>query len=959
MNGALKKPVGESISSLTVRGRSHAAFACRQSTGAPSRHPRTWASSVPAPSPDRGARQAGCVPGIGIAAMKQPIDASPWEPAARHDDGPDFLLGFPPFAWAMAVLFIGLGFTVWLVSREWNDMQARAQSYQREVADDASRQLRVPLDAAAAELRAMQTVFLANDHMDQERFSQVTANLQRQRPWSARLATAFASREQGADGRTHYRYQYVTPLRGNEVLLGLDIASQQENLIALEHARDSNWTTLSAPFPLRQALPDGEVNPLGITIRLPVYSNGKQPTSRAQRRAREIGALAVSLRLAPMINEALRGEVLDTFRVSVRDTHAPATQPFFDSGADTQADASTYTQYLDFGQRRWEIRMVPRPAAYDSERLQVVLTTGSAISVLIALLLWSLTTTRSRAIALGNEMSARFRESEARFRTLNELLPALVLVSDGDGRILHANQAARMRLGDVVTAGVPLTALFSDPQLRERVRQPVQSGEYWDSVEAQMLGLGGAEFWAATSIARVEVGGEPRLLMVATDISEQRELTERLSYQATHDALTELYNRREFERRVEQALADRRDGGRACALLYIDLDQFKLINDISGHTAGDQLLAQLALAMRLQLRGDDMLARLGGDEFGLLAFDLDMAGTRALAERLRAGIESQMFVWQERTYTVSASIGVVVVEQGDPTLKDVLAWADTACYVAKENGRNRVHVYREDDETTRRYGEMEWANRLRWALDEQRLLLDYQEIVPLDGRRGEGARVELLLRLRDEDGRVVLPGAFLPAAERYGLMPMVDRWVIRTALAHLGELHAQGRDLQQCAINLSGASIEDDDLADYILGLIEEHGIKPSCLCFEITETVAVRSLLKVVGVVERLRSAGCRIALDDFGAGMSSFGYLKNLPVDVIKIDGSFIRDLETDPMSRTIVSAIVQIGHQRGLSVVAEWVGSASVALALSELGVDYGQGMALHTPERVSFQRVREAA
>jgi diguanylate cyclase (GGDEF)-like protein len=420
-----------------------------------------------------------------------------------------------------------------------------------------------------------------------------------------------------------------------------------------------------------------------------------------------------------------------------------------------------------------------------------------------------------------------------------------------------------------------------------------------------------------------------------------------------------LFNRREFERRIEQALSERRRGGRPCALLYIDLDQFKLINDISGHTAGDQLLAQLALAMRLQLRGDDTLARLGGDEFGLLAFELDMAGARALAERLRTCIESQMFVWQERTYTVSASIGVVVVEHGDPTLKDLMAWADTACYVAKENGRNRVHLYSEDDEATRRYGEMEWANRLRWAMEEDRLLLDYQEIVPLDGRREEGARIELLLRLRDEDGRIVLPGAFLPAAERYGLMPMVDRWVIRTALAHLAELHAEGRALQQCAINLSGASIEDEGLADFILALISEHGIEPSCLCFEITETVAVRNLLKVVGIVERLRTVGCRIALDDFGAGMSSFGYLKSLPVDVIKIDGSFIRDLEVDAMSRTIVSAIAQIGHQRGLSVVAEWVGSATVVQALRELGVDYGQGMALHRPERVGFQRPRQAA
>ncbi len=886
-----------------------------------------------------------------IAPTRLPYEAPPPQQLR-------LLLGFPPYAWAFAVLLVGLCLTVWLAAREWSDMQARTQAHRQAVASSAARQLRVPLETVAAELRAMQTVFLANDRMDQERFSQVVDNLQRQRIGPARVATAFAVREAGENGRFHYRYQYITPLRGNEVLLGLDIASQRDNLRALERARDTNGAMLSAPFTLRQSLPRNQ-DPLGITVRLPVYSDGPQPLTVGERRRREIGALAVSLRLAPLVRDALRGEALDTFQISVRDPGVAGGAPFFQSSADVQEEARSHVETLEFGGRRWEMVMRPRPVPPDSERLHVIFTTGSAISVLMALLLWSQATTRRRALALGNEMSMRFRESEARFRTLNDLLPALVLVSDGEGRILHANLAARQRLGDVVTAGVPLTALFSDPDLRERVRQPVQSGDYWGNVEAQLIGLGGTEFWANASIARVEVAEEARLLMVATDISEQRELTERLSYQATHDALTELYNRREFERRVEQALAERRRGGRACALLYIDLDQFKLINDISGHAAGDQLLAQLGLAMRLQLRGDDMLARLGGDEFGLLAFDLDTAGARALGERLRAGIESQMFVWQERTYTVSASIGVVVVEHGDPTLKDVLAWADTACYVAKENGRNRVHVYREDDQTTRRYGEMEWANRLRWALDEQRLVLDYQEIIPLDGRRGEGARIELLLRLRDEDGRIVLPGAFLPAAERYGLMPLVDRWVIRTALAHLHELHAHGRELQQCAINLSGASIEDDGLADYILDLIAEHGVNPACVCFEITETVAVRNLLRVVGVIERLRSAGCRIALDDFGAGMSSFGYLKNLPVDVIKIDGSFIRDLEIDPMSRTIVSAIAQIGHQRGLSVVAEWVGSANVALTLTELGVDYGQGIALHPPERVMFQRARQAA
>ena len=859
-------------------------------------------------------------------------------------------------AWAVAVLVGGLVFTGWVAHREWRDLNERAHHAQQVLADTGAARLRVPLEQAASLLRAMQTVFLSNDAMDQATFAQYHANLRSPLPERAYTSVAFARRApagQPLADQVSYRYEFVTPYRANTALIGFDMVSQRANLAALLQARDTDTVVMSAPFALRQTTPEGQ-NPLGITLRLPVYSRGPTPTTSNQRRAREIGALAIGMRLQPLVETALAGPVLDGFRVRLYDAGATTSVPFYDSGTPVAADARMQTRVLAFGGRQWRMELQPRPMPLDLGRLEAVLTGGLIISLLLSALAWSLTSTRRRALALGQQMSTRFRESEMRFRTLNELLPALVLLASArDGRIVYANQAARLRLGD--PTGLPLAALFSDPLLQHRASDPATVGNDWGNLEAVLLSPIGDAFWANASIAQVDMEGDAHLLMVATDISEQRELTERLSYQATHDALTELCNRREFERRIEQALTERkaRPDPEACALLYIDLDQFKLINDISGHMAGDQLLAQLALAMRQQLRGGDVLARLGGDEFGLMAFHVDAEGARALAERLRECIESLMFVWQDRTYTVSASIGVVVVDQNGPTLKDLLAWADTACYLAKENGRNRVHVYREDNETTRRHGEMEWASRLRWAVEQDRLLLDYQEIVPLDG--GDAApSVELLLRLRDEDGGIVLPGAFLPAAERYGLMPAIDRWVIRTALAHFSRLHDTGQKLGTCAINLSGASIEDEGLADFILARITEYAVPAHKLCFEITETVAVRNLLKVVHVIERLRRAGCLIALDDFGAGMSSFGYLKNLPVDMIKIDGSFIRDLETDPMSRTIVSAIAQIGHQRGLKVVAEWVSSQHLSDALRSLGVDYGQGFALHRPERVVFQR-----
>lgn len=865
------------------------------------------------------------------------------------------LLGLPPAVWASIVLVTGLLFTSALAHREWRDAQVRTQARQHQLADQSVLALRGRLENAAIMLRAIQTVFLAHGQLDQQHFAEYCNNLRIPDLLPGHVATVFARRtvDPHDPQRVAYPYELAAPLAGNERLVGFDIAEQRVNMLALQHARDSDVPTISAPFPLVQFNP-ADHDRMGVTVRLPVYSHGPVPAGVSERRRREIGALAISMRLQPLVQDALRGQALQQFRARIRDLGDAQAQPFFDSGNAAAADAPSLIRVLDFGGRRWELQLQPRQTVTDSGRLRTVIIAGLVISLLLSLLAWSLASTRRRAIALGQRMSARFRESEARFRTLNELLPALVLLADGrEGRIVYANQAARLRLGEA--AGMPLEMLFADPLLRQRISDPATGSDRY-SVDALLENPDGEAFWANVSISQVEMEGEVHVLMVATDVSEQRELTERLSYQASHDALTELCNRREFERRVEQALAARRakPDSAPCALLYIDLDQFKLINDVSGHMAGDQLLAQLALTMRQQLRGGDVLARLGGDEFGLMAFDMDAAGARVYAERLRQCIEGLMFAWHDHTYTVSASIGVVLVDQGEPTLKDLLAWADTACYLAKENGRNRVHVYRKDNETTRRQSEMEWANRLRWAMEQDRLLLDYQEIVPLETATDTAPAIELLLRLRDEAGGIVLPGTFLPAAERYGLMPAIDRWVIRSALAHFSNLHPAGARLGSCAINLSGASIEDEGLADFILTLMARYSVPAHKLCFEITETVAVRNLLKVVRVIERLREAGCRIALDDFGAGMSSFGYLKNLPVDLIKIDGSFIRDLDTEPMSRTIVSAIAQIGHQRGLKVVAEWVSGSHTSSALRLLGVDYAQGFALHRPERVIFQR-----
>ncbi|WP_019399085.1 EAL domain-containing protein [Pseudoxanthomonas sp. GW2] len=857
-----------------------------------------------------------------------------------------------PRTWALLVLLAGLLCTAEAARRELVAVQSEARAMHRAMGRSAQERLASDLELAAQALRAMQTVFLGSDHVDQAIFDRYQENLRANERMPGHVVTAFARRHPGPS----YPYELVTPLAGNEMLLGFDSASQQANLQALERARDTDTVAMSAPFPLMQYRGREGEPALGVTVRLPVYSPGRAPLTVAERRERELGALAISLRLAPTVLGALEGRILEYMHVELRDLDMPDDDGLIHaSERGLQPPADAQVRLVEFGGRRWQLLLWPRAGKTSYSSVAMVALTGTVISLLLALLLWTLANTRRRAVEMGRRMGERFGESEARFRALNELLPALVLLVDArDGHISYANQAARRQLGAVI--GQLLPSLFADPALGREALRVAAAGGDWSGREALMVPAQGEPFWAHASLAPVEVDGVPHVLMVANDVSEQRKLTERLGYQAAHDELTGLYNRREFERRLQKALAGlEADPSASFAVLYIDLDQFKLVNDLSGHMAGDQLLVELVQAMRSQLRPQDLLARLGGDEFGLLAPATGPMQARALAERMRHCIEDVVFPWEGRSYTVSASIGVVVADRPGATLKDILAWADSACYQAKENGRNRVQLYREDVDTTRRQGEMEWATRLRRALEEDRLLLDYQEVVPLDPEPGDHApRVELLLRLRDEDGNVVMPGAFLPAAERYGLMPAIDRWVIRNALANADRLHPRGAGLRAFAINLSGASLEDPGLADYILGCITEYAVQPRRVCLEITETVAVRNLRRVVPVIERLRAAGCRIALDDFGAGMSSFGYLKNLPVDIIKIDGSFIRDLDSDPVSRIIVSAIAQIGHQRGLRVVAEWVDDPRMLPLLRERGVDLAQGFALHCPDRVVFQR-----
>ena len=419
-----------------------------------------------------------------------------------------------------------------------------------------------------------------------------------------------------------------------------------------------------------------------------------------------------------------------------------------------------------------------------------------------------------------------------------------------------------------------------------------------------------------------------------------------LRHQASHDELTGLVNRREFERRLSAAVAPLPDQREPGALLYLDLDQFKIVNDTCGHHAGDELIRRVADTIRAAVRSSDTIGRLGGDEFGLLLPACAPAAALSIAETIRSNLSELRFSWGRRTFLVGASIGVVMLERGFGTVAEALSAADSACYLAKDSGRNRVQVFRQEDRQIQlRAEEMNWVVRLEDALEHSRFELFAQEIRPIAGPKLDTS-YEILLRLRDEDGRLIEPMEFLPAAERYGLMKRLDRWVIERTIQRLGAVRDVAT-MPRLAVNLSAASLGDGELLGFISSRLREHEVAPHRLGFEVTETAAISELAAAELLLESLRKLGCSIGLDDFGSGMSSFGYLRRLPIDYVKIDGEFVQAMNKDPVKRAIVASMHQIARVMGLRTVAEHVEGDAVLALLREIGVDYAQGFAIGMP------------
>lgn len=566
---------------------------------------------------------------------------------------------------------------------------------------------------------------------------------------------------------------------------------------------------------------------------------------------------------------------------------------------------------------------------------------------------------RNRIAALHRSEQALHEEKERAEVTLHSIGDG-VITTDLEGRVRYLNPVAETLTGHGLAdaLGKPIEILYrvQDQATGSPLANPVRLCLAEDTLisganHAQLVSADGNLYAVEETAApiRGKDGKTIGAVLVFHDVTEAREASRKLAYQATHDVLTGLINRREFERQVGEILKEAKRLGSDHAFCYMDLDQFKVVNDTCGHIAGDGLLVELATMIQNRVRETDTVARLGGDEFGVLLRNVPMNEARALAEDIRNRVRDYRYLWEGQTFEVGISIGVVPIRPDTGTAAEVFSNADIACFVAKDQGRNQIHVSNLDDvEQARRQLEMQWSVRIPNALENDRFVLHYQKILPLDPAGGT-PHCELLVRMLEEDGSLILPGRLIPAAERFRHMPDIDRWVIRNALRLIAS-HGKALGMASYAINLSGQSLGQEDLLDFVRREILRSGVKPSLLTFEITETAAIRNVSHAARFMTELKKMGCQFSLDDFGSGLSSFGYLKMLPVDYLKIDGSFVRNMVHDDHDHSIVVAITQIAKTLKIACVAEFIEDEATLRALQEIGVDYGQGYYLHRPQAV---------
>jgi diguanylate cyclase (GGDEF)-like protein/PAS domain S-box-containing protein len=582
------------------------------------------------------------------------------------------------------------------------------------------------------------------------------------------------------------------------------------------------------------------------------------------------------------------------------------------------------------------------------------------VNIVSALLLILLAILRTRSLLRERadfEVALIVERKRARV-TLSSIGQA-VLTTDHEGRLDYLNPFAEKLLdvepGEAIHARLTDLFSFDDDPAASSVSVTLDtlfSGETIASTSAprMLVRRDGKRLPVSMVAAPLKMDGKVSgAVIVLHDMTRENEYISRLSHQATHDALTETANRRAFESRLGHLMAGLAEHPGSHAMMFLDLDQFKIVNDTCGHVAGDELLREVTRTLCQCIGPADMVARIGGDEFGIILPDVSLERAAEVAERLRASLQDLSFRWNSRSFSVSASIGLIEVSDPDMTLEEALQAADVACYLAKEKGRNRIQIHISGDaELEARIGEMAWVQKIRRAVDEDRFLLFAQEIMPLSDPSA-GRHIELLLRLSDSGGGVVPPAAFMPSAERFGLMPQIDRWVVSHAFAAIGAHLADpsAPSISIWAINLSGLTIGDPEFCEFVRGEFRRYGVPHDLVCFEITETSAIANLGTARSFIEAMKDLGCCFSLDDFGVGMSSFGYLKNLPVDYLKIDGSFVKGIVEDSVDRAMVETIHRIGRITGKKTIAEFVENEAILEALREIGVDYAQGYGVAKP------------
>jgi diguanylate cyclase (GGDEF)-like protein/PAS domain S-box-containing protein len=548
------------------------------------------------------------------------------------------------------------------------------------------------------------------------------------------------------------------------------------------------------------------------------------------------------------------------------------------------------------------------------------------------------------------------QEELNRYRHLYEELPAVCLILDQDLVIRDINRYGCEQLGyqQGELHGKTLSSL-SLPEDRDFLEQKLhdclsRSGGTW-RWECLRKRKDGCRFWVRDTVRVVDSDWGRHILISSEDITETRYLINELEQQSAVDSLTGLLTRRKFDRYLEEILLSLQSERDTHGLFYIDLDQFKLVNDTCGHLCGDELLRQVGQLLRKQIRSKDILSRLGGDEFGLILVSCSQNEALQIGEKILHAFSQFHFSWEDQIFTLGASIGGVIIDGPYYNSETLMKQADTACYIAKEKGRNRIQMYDSNDISVEvRGGLQRWVNQLNNAFETGRFTLYQQQIRPLSPAAESTCRhCEILLRLRDDGGQMILPGAFIPAAEYYNLSPRIDRWVTREVVA----LHARSDHKHPVIyfINLSGLTLGDDTFIQEISSLLEDVISYKFRICFEITETAAIRNLTAAISFMDKFRDLGCEFALDDFGSGFSSFGYLKTLPVDFIKIDGSFVTNIIEEPADLAVVRAINEVAGVFGKRTIAECVESGAVQNVLKGLGIDYVQGYHIGRPKRLT--------